>query len=229
MKNLFFLIFIIFSFLFFSGCTHINELPNYNLKGSKILIKHTVNVNMKGAEVSIDYNIFSKNLLEVVVEGLGAGYVETEVNKKLYNSVNIDSVSMYISNGLKEGLETYLGMIVVINVEEEPDLIFESILDNIKLKSDSYGVYAFISTRGRLIDRKTAKLIWQNDETYSVPFGIILYYYSGDKKIRKATGIINAIRLLQMTEEEIRESVIYIAEEVGKKQCEQFRVDLTNE
>ncbi|MBN1633181.1 MAG: hypothetical protein JW917_03335 [Ignavibacteria bacterium] len=219
-------VFILFIIVLFS-CSHINELANYNLVGKKVLLKQQVNPSASDVKVLFNYDFFNKNLLEVVIKGIGSGYVESEIQEKLQKALNKDSISNSISWGLQEGLQTYCNTVNVSTLDSNPDFILESIFEKFRLKSDSYGVYASISTRGRLIDRASAKLIWQNDETYILPLGFTTFYYSGDKKITTTTGIINAARLLQMTEEEIRVSVEVVAKEVGMRQSEQLRYDIS--
>jgi hypothetical protein len=225
MKKLFLLIFVI-PIIFFS-CTHVNELSKYNLIGKKILLKQQVNAGVGRVNVTFNYDFFSSNFLEIVLEEIGSGYVESEVKEKLQNAINFDSISNSISSGLEEGLATYCRTTFVNTLDSNPDFILENILNNFRLKSDSYGIYAQISTRGRLIDRQSAKLVWQNDETYTLPLGFTTFYYSGNKKITTTTGIINAVRLLQMTEEEIRASVEAAASEAGIRQSEQLRYDIS--
>jgi hypothetical protein len=217
---------LIFVVLFFSGCSHINELVKYDLTGKKLLLKQGVNPAVSNVDVMLNYNYFNKNLLEVIVEEIGSGYVESELNEKLQKAINKDSISFAISSGLLEGMQTYYKTVNVSILDSNPDFILESYFEKFRLKSDPYGVYASISTLARLIDRSTAKLIWQNEETYSLPLGFTTYYYSGDKKITTTVGVINAARLLTMTEDEIRTSVEVVSKEVGLRQSEQLRADI---
>ena len=226
MKKLF--AFLIIVFLILQGCSHINELVKYNLLGKKLLLKQQVSPSVSDVDVMFNYDIFSKNLLEVVVEEIGSGYVESELNEKLQKAINKDSISFAISSGLLEGLQTYYKTVIVSSLDSNPDFVLESNFEKFRLKSDPYGVYASISTLARLIDRSSAKLIWQNEETYSLPLGFTNYYYSGDKKITTTVGVINAARLLQMTEEEIRVSVEAVSKEVGLRQSEQLRADIAD-
>lgn len=225
MKKLY-IIFIIIPLIFLS-CTHINELPKYNLISKKILLKQYVSPDAGNVNVQFNYDFFNKSLLEVVLEEIGSGYVEYGVKEKVQRAIDIDSVSNSISSGLNEGLKTYYKITEVTTLDSNPDFILESILRKFSLKSDSYGIYAHISTRGRLIDRETAKIVWQNDETYTLPLGFTIVYYSGDKKITTTTGIINAARLLSLTEDEIKVSVDAVANEVGIRQSEQLRYDIS--
>lgn len=213
--------------LFFSGCSHINELVKYDLMGKKLLLKQRVSPTVSDVDVMLNYNFFSKNLLEVIVEEIGSGYVESELNEKLQKAINQDSISLAISSGLLEGMQTYYKIVNVSTIDSNPDFILESYFEKFRLKSDPYGVYASISILARLIDRSSANLIWQNEETYSLPLGYTTYYYSGDKKITTTVGVINAARLLQMTEDEIRASVEAVSKEVGLRQSEQLRIDIS--
>jgi len=226
MKKLF--AFLIMVSLISPGCSHINELVKYNLTEKKLLLKQQVSPTVSDVDVMFNYNIFSKNLLEVVVEEIGSGYVESELNEKLQKAINKDSISFAISSGLLEGLQTYYKTVIVSSLDSNPDFVLESNFEKFRLKSDPYGVYASISTLARLIDRSSAKLIWQNEETYSLPLGFTTYYYSGDKRITTTVGVINAARLLQMTEEEIRASVEAVSKEVGLRQSEQLRADIAD-
>lgn len=213
--------------LFLPGCSHINELVKYDLQGKKLLLKQQVSPTVSDVDVMLNYDFFNKNLLEVIVEEIGSGYVESELKEKLQKAINNDSISLAISSGLLEGMQTYYKTVNVTILDSNPDFILESYFEKFRLKSDPYGVYASISTLARLIDRSTAKLIWQNEETYSLPLGFTTYYYSGDKKITTTVGVINAARLLQMTEDEIRASVEVVSKEVGLRQSEQLRVDIS--
>jgi len=213
--------------LCFTGCSHINELVKYDLQGKKLLLKQQVSPTVSDVDVMLNYDFFNKNLLEVIVEEIGSGYVESELKEKLQKAINNDSISFAISSGLLEGMQTYYKTVNVTILDSNPDFILESYFEKFRLKSDPYGVYASISTLARLIDRSAAKLIWQNEETYSLPLGFTTYYYSGNKKITTTVGVINAARLLQMTEDEIRASVEVVSKEVGLRQSEQLRVDIS--
>ena len=126
-------------------------------------------------------------------------------------------------------MRTYFNTNTVENLDENPQFIAETRLERFRIVSNTSGIYAMIDTRIILTDRGTAKTVWENTECANVPIGDVIYDFTCNRYIRTAKGVINAVRLMQMSEEEIRAAINIVAGEAGKRQSDQLREDIAGE
>jgi hypothetical protein len=164
----------------------------------------------------------------VILTDIGENYMESEVREKLKKALHPDSISASISEGIEEGLITYYNMKPVGSTDDKPDYIMETRFEKFRLRSSSMGVYANINSKVIIIDRKTAATVWENVESYHVPIYDVIITYTSSRVVRTTKSIINAIRLLQMTEEEMAIAISIASEEVGKEQSDQLREDIAD-
>lgn len=221
---------ILFAFVFF-GCTHTNNLAKFNVSSSKILFKKYISPDLANVNVNFNtgYGFDTKSIVTVVLGGLGSAYTEGQVREKFQKAINGDSLVTNISEGVRDGLLTYYKIIPVTALEEDPKFIVESRLQKFTLESNSYGIHARVKTKVIITDRNTAKTVWENDETSSVPLYDVLINSFGNETIQTTKSIINAIRLMNMTEQELRIAINNAAEDAGKKQSETLREDIAGE
>jgi hypothetical protein len=225
--NLF--VFVVVSVLLY-GCTHTNDLAQYNISASKILFKKYVSFDLSKVYVDINtgYGNDTKSIITVILGGLGSGYTEGQVEEKFRNAINGDSISNNVMSGIKDGLLTYYKIIPVKGLEEDPQYIMETQLLKFYLESNAYGIYVKARTKAILTDRNTARTVWENDETSSVPINDVYIPSFGSQTIQTTKSIINAIRLMNMSEEELRYAINETAEEVGRMQSETLRKDIAD-
>jgi hypothetical protein len=212
------------------GCAHTNDLGSYNISGSKILFKKYVSYDLSKVYVSINtgYGDDTKSIIGVILGGLASGYTEEQVKEKFRNAISADSISNNISDGIKEGLLTYYRISPVKTLDEDPRFIMETQLLKFYVESSSYGIYVKARTKAILTDRNTARTVWENDETSSVPLYDVYIPSFGYQTIETTKSIINAIRLMSMTEDELRYAINATAEEVGRMQSETLRKDIAD-
>ncbi len=215
--------------LLFINCSHTNELAKFNLLSKTVLFKYYSNSDLTRVHVSIDDEHFYKDdPFTVILTDIGESYAESEIREKLQRALNPDSISFSISKGIEEGLITYYEMKTADTLSDKPDYIVETRFERFRLSSNNIGVFANIDSRVMIIDRKTAKTVWENHESSHVPIYDVVISYTGSRTMRTTKSIINAIRLMQMTEEEIAIAVNISAAEVGKQQSDQLREDIAD-
>lgn len=217
----------IFIFLFF-GCTHVNEFARFNLSDKNIMMKEYVNPDLTRVNVDLDGYYYDRGLISVILSGIGGSIAESSVREKVMNSVNADSIAFAISEGIADGLETYFRANIVYDLNENPQFIAETRFERFRVASNTPGVYVMIDTRVLITDRNTAKTVWENTECANIPIGDVIYDFTCNRYIRTAKGVINAVRLMDMTEEEIRAAVNIAAGEAGKRQSDRLREDIAN-
>ena len=221
-------IILFFPAVIFIGCAHTNELAKYNLMNKNILFKQWVSPALACVEVDINSSYESSNPFVVILSDIGSSYTEGEVREKIQRVVNADSIVHEISDGLKEGLNTYYRINPVSSLEENPNYILETKLQKFRLSSDSYGIYATVECTALITDRNSAKTVWENSESNSIPLNDVIISYGETTLVRTTASVINAVRLMNMSDDEIRTAINYAVKESGKKQSDQLREDIAN-
>jgi len=212
------------------GCTHMNDLASYNISSSKILFKKYVAYDISKVNVNINmgYGNDTKSIIAIVLGGLGSGYAEGQVEEKFRKAINGDSISNNIMSGIKEGLLTYYKINSVKGLEDDPQFVMETQLLKFTVESNSYGIYVRARTKAILTDRNTARTVWENDETSSVPLYDVYIPSFGYQTVETTKSVINAIRLMNMSEDELRYAINATSEEVGRMQSETLRKDIAD-
>lgn len=217
----------IFIFLFM-GCTHINEFARFNLSDKNIMMKQYVSPDLTRVNVDINGGYYDNSIFSVILSGIGGSIAENSVKEKVMNAVNADSLAYQISLGIEDGLETYFRANIVETLDENPQFIAETRFERFRIVSNTSGVYAMIDTRVLITDRFSAKTVWENTECANIPIGDVIYDFTCNRYIHTAKGVVNAVRLMQMSEEEIRAAVNIAAGEAGKQQSDRLREDIAN-
>lgn len=211
----------------FFGCTHINEFKKFSPAGKKCLFKNFVNPDISKVDIQIDASWVTRNLpISIILQELGVDAFEKRVEERLSGVINADSIVRVLQKDIKEGLVTYLNIIPAESLEDNPDFIVETRLKKISLQSTEYGVYAKIETRALVIKRSNAAIVWQNDEYTNVPVYDTKITLGAPKTVSTAAGVLNAVRLLEMSDDEIRESINDTIEKACTDQVETLREDI---
>ena len=228
-KSIIFLYFVVFS-LVLTGCgVHVNRISKFSLSNKSFLMKQYVNPDLTRVNVDIDGYPCDNNLFSIILSGIGGSIAENSVREKLMNAVNADSIANAISDGIEDGLRTYFNANIVESLYENPQYIVETRFERFRIVSNTSGIYAMIDTRILVTDRNTAKTVWENTECSDIPIGDVIYDFTCNRYIRTTKGVINAVRLMQMSVEEIKAAVNLAAGEAGKNQCDRLREDIAGE
>jgi hypothetical protein len=219
---------ILLCFGFIAGCSGVNEFAKYDIRNSKILFKssakHTasnVRINLTNPEI-----LPGNSPIEIILTEVGENMMSSSVQEKIDKAYEPDTVSGKLSDGLMKGLLDYFNFTSVDTQGDNPDYLFETRLERFELSSGSYGMHALISAEVLIVDRKSAKTVWQNTERVSSPLKEAFYSYYPDRRVRTAVSIINAVRLMEMTEDEIRDAINFTAEELAYELTGVLRNDI---
>ena len=210
-----------------SGCSGVNEFARYDIRNSRILFKSSAMHSASNVRVNITKPdiVSDNNPVEIILTEVGENIFSSNVQEKINRAYQPDTVSSKLSDGLKTGLGDYFSFTPVSAQSDNPDYLFDTRLEKFELGSGSYGIYANISAEVLIVDRKSAKTVWKNTERVSTPLKEAYYSYYPDKRVRTATSIINAVRLMNMTEKEIRDAINFTAEELAYELTDVLRND----
>ena len=177
-------------------------------------------------EINTGYGSDTKSIIAIILGGIGSGYTDGQVSHKLRNAINGDCISSNLLNGIKEGLFTYYRIKPAAGLDDDPSYIMDMQLLKFHVESSSYGIYVHSRTRAILTDLNSGRTVWENEETSSVPLYDAYIPEFGSHTKQTSKSILNAIRLMNMTEEKLRYAINAAAEEVGKMQSETLRMDI---
>lgn len=232
MKRLTLISFILLS-LIWTGCSHTNELAKYNIRGMNFLYKDFVSSNAQIIKIiTTDYSSepdTGKSETEKVlssIASIGSDIISDNAKEKLEKSVNTELLVGYISSGLENALETYLEAKTVESMDNDPQFIVETTLEECKLLVQKNGTYVNINAKSEIIDRATGRVIWDNREIRTLP---INQNYTSNKETSKVENkIFNAIKLTSLTKKELNNAVGRAAEEAGYEMGKTLREDIAD-
>ena len=217
----------LFVILAFYGCSGVNEFARYDITNSTIYFKSTAKYSASNVRVNLGDKFFSnKNPVEIILTEIGEGYSESEVQEKVNKAYNPDSTAGSLSEGIMGGLRDYFNFTPVESSSNNPAYLFETRLEKFELVSGSGGIDARISAEVLIVDRKSAKTVWRNTHSVRTSLKESVVGYYPDGKVRTVVSIINAIRLMQMTEDEIRNAINVTTEELSYELTDVLRYDI---
>jgi hypothetical protein len=211
----------------FYGCSGVNEFARYDITNSTIYFKSSAKYSASNVRVNLGEKIFTnKNPVEIILEEIGEGYTESEVQQKVNRAYKPDSVALSLSDGIKGGLRDYFNFTPVESSSNNPAYLFETRLVKFELLSGSGGIDARIAAEVLIVDRKSAKTVWRNTHSVRTPLKESVIGYYPDGRVKTAVSIINAIRLMQMTVKEISDAIHVTTEELSYELTDELRYDI---
>ena len=203
------------SLIFLAGCGHTNELAKYDLKGQGVLFKNSVSPDAAVIEVVSENPPNKKNNKDLlsVIASVGSDILNETSISKIQKAVSTDSVADNVSEGLKEALLTYLAINPVESINDNPQFIVETTVNECKLINRSSGAFVKVSAESQIIDRSTGKIIWDNYESDTVPVKKNNNNIHGNSD--NVDNVINAIQLSSLSEKEIQRVVNNASKSAG--------------
>ena len=207
----------------FSSCGHTNELEHYDLKNKSFLYQYRIPADAIDASTWISSPADGPAAIITII---GSTMASDQAIKKLQRAANPDTLALSLSRGIENVTTTYIGIRRAKNLEENPDFIVETVLDNYELHISDYGINAVVKGTTRVAERGTGKLIWEYDESESISMGDT--WFAGILGPgATVVGAFNIARLLNLPDAELRGVLKAAAEEAGAKIAEEFREDFS--
>lgn len=203
-----------------------NNIARYPVKDQKILYRTSVAGD--AAETHVHITSPSSNPVSVIITDIGAGIASIETQAKINRAINPDSLGNGLTSGVQDVLQTYFGARTVTSPTDAPAYIIEVTLEKYQIHSGDHGLYAHVKGEAKIYEAGTAKLLWETDESATVPLNRT-GSYSGRRGIAEtAAGIFNASELVSMSDEELRDVLIRAAADVGRLIGDQLKEDIAD-
>ena len=204
------------------SCGHTNNLKNYQLRGKSMTFRSRWN-----GKLTADANVYSPvdNPVANVAATIGSIAASSAATEKLEKAANPDLLAVSVSAGTEEILRTYMRTIPVHDSVGESVAIVETEVREFGLHSGQTGIYANVRANTRIVSRDNGKIIWEDCEEVSVPLrsGVPGYYDPTG-----LSGIVNAAKLSSLSDEEISQTLVYAAEDAGRRLGETLREDIAD-
>jgi hypothetical protein len=199
---------------------HTNHLEKYQL--AQAPVQFTSRVSGDAAKAGSNINP-GAGTLAGVIGAFGNAALSAELAEKLYRVARPEIMAEDISDRMKEVVKIYLKAVPSDNA----GYAFETELSEYRLECSSAGVRVHAQAYCRLIDRSTGKLVWDDCESESVSLtsnipGAVL---SGTA-VGSAVSIIQCNELLEMPDEQLRNTLERAAKEVAYEIAETLREDV---
>jgi hypothetical protein len=211
------------------GC-RTNELANFDVRGSNILIKE--HVAYEARTIQFEEHTSSKkdknkddtvtDIIEAIAE-ISTGILTSEHKQKLQAAVDTESMVQYISGSLAETFETYLDMNIVESMDADPRFIADVTLKSCKLIMTSSSMSIYANAKAEVYDRSTGTLVWENSESQSIPLEDKTGNVATEKSVEK---FLNALKLNTLDPEDINNVLGSAVSGVGYEMGRTLRDDI---
>jgi len=221
--------------LIINACSSVNNLKDYDLVGKTFYFDEVIGKNANQIIISDNYNYSNGqnksstdkalDIIGNIGAAIGKSLTESEVREKIERNSNPKDIVNSVSKGIEKTLIQYLNIKIEDNLQGEYDYIVTTTLDEVALRSGTYGTYINVEVLCTITSRKDGKIVWQQSESESVTLrGQSIN--SSDSKILKDISQIAA--LASLTDAEIKTAIENASLEVGRNIANDLREDLSN-
>ncbi len=203
-----------FAALLITGCSHTNNLAEYDVKGKTCLFRNIVEPEARQVEINIATPSTGSVVGDIIV-AVGEGAISGEAYRKLERAVKPEGVAASIAAELEQALKTYLLVDAISKLNDKTAFIVETRLRKCELRSSGSGVFVVIGAEAAIFDRATGNLVWEYGASEDLPIRRSVVP-PVDPVTHTTAGIISAVQLTQMSEAEIQEAVQRAAAAVGR-------------
>lgn len=212
--------------LILTGCGHTNNLASYDVVGKKALFRSVVTTK-GGARTAVSSpSSGNGNIIADIATAAGSQLMSDQAEQKLRDAINVDSIAAGVAAGMLSSSIDYLSMTPVESMSDDPDYIIETELQEFTISSSAAGLQARVCARSRMIDRRTGGLVWDDSEAHTVDISQSFIAAFGPAPVATGAGVFNAVKLLNMSEEEIREVMAMAGQLAGREIGETLREDV---
>lgn len=221
--------------LIINACSSVNNLKDYDLVGKTFYFDEVIGKNANQIIISDNYNYSNEqnksntdkalDIIGNIGTAIGKSLTESEVREKIERNSNPKDIVNSVSKGIEKTLIQYLNIKIEDNLQGEYDYIVTTTLEEVALRSGTYGTYINVEVLCTITSRKDGKIVWQQSESESVTLrGQSIN--SSDSKILKDISQIAA--LASLTDAEIKTAIENASLEVGRNIANDLREDLSN-
>ena len=207
-----------------ASCGHTNNLAKYNIKGSSATYRSSVAAGAMKSSAAVDPG--SPSAVTSIAASIGSDAASKAAEEKIIHSISPDSLAAAFAAGIVHSTHDYLQLRTSgdVNGNATGNYIIESVLEEFSVNSSSTGVTATVRGTSRIIDRVTGAIVWEDEETNTVPLRSTPT--TGHPVSDALASAFNAAQLADLSEAEIHNVLASSADEAGRQLAETLREDV---
>lgn len=221
--------------LFLTGCAHTNELAKYDLSNMRVIYQEdvlpqaqTINVffhdPVSGVNNSKQKEDKKENTVLNVLTDIGTGILSGDKVGKLQEAVKTDHLIYNVTDGMRETMETFMNVVPVEQISENPAYIIKSVLQTCELYVTEQKISLQLQAESTIYDRSSGAVVWSNIESETIP--VTASNLANDINANKnESKIITAVQFAALSNEKVDQIVGMAAQRVGRNMAEQLRKD----
>ncbi len=215
-----------------TSCSHTNLLKDYDLRETSIYLGYKVYPDAKEVNIIDNSNHNNQdtsgmksvlNTITKIAAEIGGSLIAQDLNNKLNNAVNTDSLMGNITNDFKNNLIKLLKIKPLANIYDEYDYFITFELEKCNIIITSEDIFLNLSVITSITHQNTATIVWEYKTECNKPFKTL--NISSDASSSFLKNISQAYNIYNLSEADIRNSVNIAAFEISKKIYETFRKD----
>lgn len=205
----------------FIGCGHTNELARYDMSEKKVFFQY------RAAADAVDADAFisgpAVNPITDIISAVGSGIASDAAKGKLDRALSPDTLALHLATAIQGTAINMLRMKPAASMDENPDFVFETTLDNYTVSTDQTAIMISVTGTSALYDRATGECIWEYDASKTITVSQSYYSVLLPAEFQTAMGAFNAVKLLEMSEADLRKIFSGAAEEAGRLMGQELR------
>lgn len=208
------------------GCGHTNDLARYNLSEKSVYFQYRAAADAVDADALISSP--TQSPMTDIITAVGSGIASNAIKSKLEHALSPDTLAYHLAKSLQGTAIAMMRMKPAPSLESNPDFIFETTLNRYSVASNQGAVTISVTGTSSLIDRNTAASIWEYDACKTITVSESFFAYLFPNGVQTAMGAFNAVKLLAMSEADLRKMFAGAAEEAGRKMSTELREDYSD-
>lgn len=196
------------------GCSSTSRLHQYPLHGKKIAFLSRAECSELSGSVWVDDpNPDPENMWTGVAALFLSLIGSVAADATFEGDIDTKGVARVLSNGIERSLADHL-RIIPVETEAEADYIMTTRLRRVGIHSDADGVFLRVKVSEALFSTRDSSLVWESTLRQELP----LRFHSsgiGDPTVMAVEGVISAVELFTLEDEEVQDAVLFTAEDTG--------------
>ncbi len=206
-----------------AGCGHTNNLATYPTNGEEYETQSRISREAGGISVSMGPG--TGNPFADIGIAIGTGAASLKALEKLSRAVKPEGVAGAISMAFEKDAVQYLRIHPAGGGVDTTGFLIRTNLDQFQIRSHPEGIYLHVKAEVTIISRRNGGIVWEDGEETDVPIrrteGASIHPVAAT-----IAGIVNAAQLLELSEAEIQDAVLFAAGEVGMQIGDVLREDV---
>ncbi len=201
--------------LVLSACSSTSRLREYPLRGKNVAFISRAECDELSGSVWVDDPDPDDDSPWTAVASLFLSLFGSIAADATFNgTIDTDGAARVVSDGIKRGLVERCGVIPSDPGDPALDFVLATRLRRIGVHSNADGVFLRVKVTEEMYSARDSTLVWERTLRQELP---LRFHSTGiwDPTVMAVEGVVSAVELFAMEEEEVQSAVLFTAEDTG--------------